>query len=479
MPLWTSLTFGAKPAVVAGVAAVGAAALLGIYVVSTDDGVALTPEVATGVVLGTSPAVDQASLTVPSETAGPKISTQTPGQKFGTTDETGGTPPMADTTTTTLASPAAGVDGGILVGDGADLEVSATIVGTQVVASADPGALNLDTASALVPEVGKSASDITTVQAPRFDLVRIDKYGAAVVAGKTEPGQKVLIILDGEVIAEVVADAKGNFVALFDVPPSQQPQLLTLLGKGVAGQTVYSKDSVVVMGRQVVASTPPTAEDPVAAIGETGQPAAEKLTDNVVLDLAQDVAPVIIIASDDGIRVMQPAAIGNQSPDVLANVSIDLISYDDSGEVTVAGRGTADRHVRVYINDQPIKTESVNPDGSWKLSLPEVDAGRYILRIDEIDSDGQVTSRVETPFQKEQAEDVLRTASAGDLTGAQAIESLPYIQKLTVQTGTTLWAIAKSNYGDGNLYMQIFNANRDFIRDPNLIYPGQIFTIPK
>ncbi|MGB3147711.1 MAG: LysM peptidoglycan-binding domain-containing protein, partial [Paracoccaceae bacterium] len=49
---------------------------------------------------------------------------------------------------------------------------------------------------------------------------------------------------------------------------------------------------------------------------------------------------------------------------------------------------------------------------------------------------------------------------------------------VTVQPGFTLWAIARENYGDGLLYVRVFEANKDQIRDPDLIYPGQIFTVP-
>ena len=50
---------------------------------------------------------------------------------------------------------------------------------------------------------------------------------------------------------------------------------------------------------------------------------------------------------------------------------------------------------------------------------------------------------------------------------------------VTVQPGFTLWGIAQENFGDGVLYVQLFEANRDKIRDPDLIYPGQVFTIPR
>ena len=49
---------------------------------------------------------------------------------------------------------------------------------------------------------------------------------------------------------------------------------------------------------------------------------------------------------------------------------------------------------------------------------------------------------------------------------------------ITVQPGFTLWGIAKQEFGDGVMYVQVFNANKDRIKNPDLIYPGQVFTIP-
>lgn len=48
----------------------------------------------------------------------------------------------------------------------------------------------------------------------------------------------------------------------------------------------------------------------------------------------------------------------------------------------------------------------------------------------------------------------------------------------TVQSGDTLWGIAKKFYGDGSEYTKIADANKDKVSDPNLIYPGQLLTIP-
>lgn len=47
-----------------------------------------------------------------------------------------------------------------------------------------------------------------------------------------------------------------------------------------------------------------------------------------------------------------------------------------------------------------------------------------------------------------------------------------------VQKGDSLWNIAKKIYGDGSKYTKIYEANKDKITNPNLIYVGQVLTIP-
>ena len=124
--------------------------------------------------------------------------------------------------------------------------------------------------------------------------------------------------------------------------------------------------------------------------------------------------------------------------------------------------------MRVYLNNRVAATLSVADAGGWRGEVPDVDAGVYTLRVDEIDAQGAVTSRLETPFKREEPE-VLAAATAGAGGAAAAV---------TVQRGDTLWAIARDRYGEGLLYVQVFEANRSAIRNPDLIYPGQIFALP-
>ncbi|TLG71370.1 LysM peptidoglycan-binding domain-containing protein [Culicoidibacter larvae] len=49
----------------------------------------------------------------------------------------------------------------------------------------------------------------------------------------------------------------------------------------------------------------------------------------------------------------------------------------------------------------------------------------------------------------------------------------------TVVSGDNLWMLAQKFYGDGDQYQKIYNANKNLIKVPGLIYPGQILTIPR
>lgn len=173
----------------------------------------------------------------------------------------------------------------------------------------------------------------------------------------------------------------------------------------------------------------------------------------------------ILRADRNGVEVMTPA-----SPQVMSNVALDTISYSETGDVQLAGRAQSDAtQIRVYLNNNAIIDLAVDGEGRWRGDLPDVDEGIYTLRVDEMDADGTITSRVETPFKRESAENLAAATRSGD--GPVSV--------VTVQKGDTLWAISRERYGDGLLYVRVFEANSDDIRDPDLIYPGQVFDLPK
>ena len=188
------------------------------------------------------------------------------------------------------------------------------------------------------------------------------------------------------------------------------------------------------------------------------------------------------------------------------------------------GHGAAGSFVRLYLDNVPIGAATeIGADGAWTVTLAGIEPKVFALRVDQVDGAGKVTSRFETPFQRETPEALAAAAgavaasveakvadapaaaataaaaaattepaAATEATAAAAAE--PAVESgtasseaaapkppvtVTVLPGYTLWGIAKQNFGDGVLYVQVFEANRDKIGDPDLIYPGQVFTIPQ
>lgn len=178
-------------------------------------------------------------------------------------------------------------------------------------------------------------------------------------------------------------------------------------------------------------------------------------------------APTVLLSDSEGVRVVQ--APGGR-PEAMSNVSIDAITYDAEGEVALTGRATGVETVRIYIDNAPLTEARIGEGGQWRADLPEVDTGTYTLRVDEIDAEGEVVSRAETPFRREAAEAIRELR--------EDTPRLAPVSLVTVQPGNTLWGIARQKYGEGILYVRVFEANNDRIRNPDLIYPGQIFTVP-
>ena len=208
-------------------------------------------------------------------------------------------------------------------------------------------------------------------------------------------------------------------------------------------------------------AAPPTAPDadeaPIIVAADAPDPAPAPASPDVPRDVAE--APRVILAEPGRVTVLQDAA----PPPPIA---LDSIAYDDQGAVTLSGRGE-EGDVRLYVDNRPVKTVRIEADGSWEAGLPEVDPGIYTLRLDRLGADGAVSDRIETPFKKE-----TRSALAAVRAGPEG----PAI--VTVQPGFTLWAIAAENYGDGAAYVKIFEANASRVRNPDLIYPGQVFAVP-
>lgn len=370
-----------------------------------------------------------------------------------------------------------------------------------------PQTAQAEQAPAAVPEpvVDRDSDEATgTTTAPSFDEVRVDTLGSMVIAGRAEPGASVDVLVDGEVVATTEVDASGAFAALGALGESGDARLLTLR-TGTGDKAISSKEEIILApvaaapALDVVETAETNAETPlpenetsqdssdtaeaqqttIAAaqpdlnapeevsqelVGQVEEDSAVSNATGVPEPVAQETSEVAVLRSDEAGVTLVPS-----QPALAQTVMLDTIGYSDDGTVQLGGRAESSSvEVRAYLNNRAVARLPVDGQGNWRGEIPQVDAGVYTLRVDALSADGAVASRIETPFKRE--EPSVLAAAVRDSDGP--------VRAVTVQAGDTLWAIARDRYGEGLLYVQVFEANRTSIRNPDLIYPGQVFELP-
>lgn len=345
-------------------------------------------------------------------------------------------------------------------------------------------------------DIEVAALDVVRDAAPQFDIVRVTDLGNVLVAGKAPPRVQVAALIDEAQVADTVSSGVGEFVLMFDVAPSRTPRVLELEVRLPEGGRVRSADTLMLapssaamagvdgsapaaMVARDVATTPlfgapdtPTRPD-VPTESASDEPSSDSSTPALPDAMARVPEPdteaaaplALLLRADGGVQMLGEAPrlpqTGRAQQD---GVVIDSVVYDLEGEVVMggrSGRGLAD--IQIYLDNQPIIRTRADADGAWQAQLAGIDRGVYRLRVDELDAAAQVTSRAEIPFERVTPE------LARESDGPRA---------LIVQPGNTLWEMSEQKYGDGRRFMRIFDANRDQIRDPDLIYPGQVFVVP-
>ncbi len=317
---------------------------------------------------------------------------------------------------------------------------------------------------------------------PSFDVVRIDPTGDAVVAGRAAPRAQVALMLSGKPVAQAQADADGQFVML---PPSLPPgdHVLALRATGADGETI-SEQTVSI------------------AVPQRGQQQA-------VAALAAPNKPTVVLS--------QPGAPAGAARSELRIASVEALQ---GGSMFASGSAPPGATLRLYLNESFVAFVEAGADGKWSIRVERgMSAGSYRVRADRVGADGRVVTRVEAPFdypaelarqlahsqepapgpasqpapvkdstitqptKPEQATAVAgpaspgqptRAAGAGDAQNAVVSE----IRTARVTRGDSLWRISATIYGEGTRYTQIYDANASQIRDPDLIFPGQVLVVP-
>lgn len=323
---------------------------------------------------------------------------------------------------------------------------------TEVAVATPPAAKAPESVAPAAPVAEPEASPPSKEILPAFDMVRVEKTGDAVIAGRAAPGAQVAVKFNGEVVGSATANADGAFAIVPEKPLAKGTGMLTLeMTKD--GKTTHSEGSVVVAVKQ----------DAPALVAKVEPSAPTKVT-------------------------QVPAPVEGAPPD---EVQLNVVEYDSAGNIVFSGRAKPGSAVRFYIDNVLAGEATAGGQGEWQYTGgTTVAPGEHVLRADQLDTGGKVVSRIELPFFRER-EEVAVAAQAQPVQPAAEPPAAPQKpgtkmasaeiivpERIVIQPGHNLWRLSRQIYGKGRLYTVIYEANRDQLRNPNRIYPGQILAAP-
>lgn len=317
-------------------------------------------------------------------------------------------------------------------------------------------------------------------------------------------------------VVSVPERGEDGVLALVEEPG--EPSRLITTGEGAAEPlvpVVPDQDVAVVKEPE-----PEPVEPEVAAVEATEEPVTVEpaQTDPEIAETEGETEPV----EAEAVAAVEPEAT-EVAPAQTADVRIEAVEID--GETLfVAGAATPGSRLNVYANDILLGTTTASPGGRFLVEVNrDLPVGDYMIRADVLAANGSdVLVRVAVPFQRqpgerlaavavveparlpqsppviagEEPESVIVPQTLGELSGAPVIQQpatpevamvepatapalTPVDRSVIIRRGDTLWQISRRVYGRGIRYTTIYLANTDQIRDPDRIWPGQVFALPE
>ena len=356
--------------------------------------------------------------------------------------------------------------------------------------AAQPQAPQAETPSASTPEAPKPAQSAEAApkadkptapadqaaaepeqqhQTPIFDLLRVEPDGSVVIAGKAMPNSDVEVVAGASVVGKAKAGANGDFVVVLDQPLKPGDHQLVLRASG--------QDKVATSAQTAIVSVPDSKGGQVLALVEEPGEASRLITkpETAPAQPADGAAGAATAPTEGGASQAKPA---EELP-----IAIEAVEIEGDA-IFVAGNAKGGNRVIVHANDILIGSSTVTPEGRFLVqSKQPLAVADYIIRADLLDNANRVIATARVPFRREAGANISAVAPASSGTAEAGAEDKAALQKVDgsviIRRGDNLWTISKRAYGKGTRYTTIYLANREQIKNPDLIWPGQVFHMPK
>ena len=379
------------------------------------------------------------------------------------------------------------------------------------------------------------------VIAPTFDVVRVEGNGSMVVAGNAAPNAKVEVIHGSTVLGSAMAGADGTFVIVMDNPLKPGDYQLVLRATTPDNIAATSEQTAVVSipdkpdGQVLAMVEEPGKPAELLTVPQPEKKAEAPAGEGAAPASGAETSPAPTAPEPAGQAAQPPAAAEPAlAPAVPAKpvagptVVVEAVEIDGR-KIFVAGLTDPGRKVRAYANDMLLGDAQTSPDGHFLVEATrDLPVGEYTIRVDALDADGsRVVARAAVPFQREPGESMAAVAPSTEPApaetrpaGGEAPQSsapaeaasppapaevpapsgeAPAVAQaappavpetispklehadsaVIIRRGDSLWRISRRVYGHGIRYSTIYLANQDQIRDPDRIWPGQVFKVPE
>lgn len=299
-----------------------------------------------------------------------------------------------------------------------------------------------------------------------LDLVRVDGSGTPLLVGRAEPLAEIILLAGEGPIARVTASRTGEFVLMPETTLAAgsnalRLQVRTAAADGSNGQTSEMPLSVTLPedddGELIVALGNPVAVD-ATAVGSRSIGAGDPSGASRRVALSEPTARSL------GLAEGRPSTL-----------RVDAVEASD-GRIYVAGAGAPGSRLRVAVDEDVLGAVDVGTSGRWILEADgEIELGSHSVRADQLGGAGKLRASASAPFIRRTGTAVLAPVEPVAAADGSKLKVAPNI---IIRRGDSLWSISRRTYGKGERYPTIYEANGGQIRNPDLIYPGQVFQLP-
>jgi LysM repeat protein len=353
-----------------------------------------------------------------------------------------------------------------------DLEATETVaVGTQ-----SNNQLTADTKIVEKPQSLSIQPDADGKILLKIDIARVKPDGAAVFAGTAAPNAKIHIFEGKVLLGKTVANSAGGWVIILEKSLAVGQHLISIAMERDDGSTAFANLSLAVeiygdtATKPLVALLPENStevpilmQSPDDGKSATSNIAGTHGSNNNELQKANvGAAPTVNNSVISGVDPIDTAAQVDSKKD-LAVILPTAIVWRDAAHILISG--TSQGGVRVIANDTkaPFGEALVLADGAWQIAGSlNLEKTKHLLKFELVNDSGKIIANYVLPL------------TSRDLAKGQSGTPLVVVNK-----GDALWRIAYRRFGDGIRYVDIVRRNQGDIVDPDLIYPKQIFAVPR